>query len=203
MDGGAQASRVVVDALMDEAAWKGMFLARPGDRMKEILERANELVEPMDGACTVVAVRRRKNHASFAWVGDSRIYILRDEEENQLTEDDSWVNWHDREVAAGRREPASAAERKKHLHAILQAVGQGMKNIHTGHVRLRRGDVILLCTDGFYETVPVEEAREILAPSSSGDSAKASRPARLAHLERELRERKPSDDATALVWWVD
>lgn len=203
LEGGAQASRVVVDEMMDEKSWKNMFMARPGERMKEILMRANELVEPMPGACTVVAMRRRKNHASIAWVGDSRVYLLREGGETQLTEDDSWENWHAQEVTVGRLEPPTKEERDRHSHAIIQAVGKGMKEVHTSHLRVRPGDVLILCTDGFYETLHPGDIRELLDESGDGDEMRASRPARLAAIERELRERKPNDDATVLVWWVD
>jgi serine/threonine protein phosphatase PrpC len=78
-------------------------------------------------------------------VGDSRAYLLREGELGQLTQDQTLVA---RLLAEGVV-TAEEAERLPIAHVITQALGSE-EDIDVVHHReaLRRGDVLLLCTDG-------------------------------------------------------
>jgi len=78
-------------------------------------------------------------------VGDSRLYLLRGGELQQVTRDHTWVQ---REVEAGRLTPMGA--RRHHLaHILTRALGAGeadAPDVLRGTVRA--GDRLLLATDG-------------------------------------------------------
>jgi protein phosphatase len=92
-------------------------------------------------------------------VGDSRGYILRDGKLIQLTRDQSLVN---QLIEAGQL-TEEEAETFEHNNIILQALGTAdTVQVDLTYCELRRGDVLLLCSDGLSGMVRAEEIREAL-----------------------------------------
>ena len=80
-------------------------------------------------------------------VGDSRIYLCTTQKTVQLTEDQ---NWYNREVEAGRLENARLADNRT-ARALVNALGPSRElEIRTQRGCIKRGEALLLCTDGFY-----------------------------------------------------
>jgi serine/threonine protein phosphatase PrpC len=78
-------------------------------------------------------------------VGDSRCYVLRRDTLLQLTRDQSLLT---QLIEAGQVKPEDAAN-FEHSNIILQALGTTeMVNTDVTYLDLRRGDTILLCSDG-------------------------------------------------------
>ena len=99
-----------------------------------------------------------------AQVGDSRAYLLRDGSAKQLTKDQSLMQ---RLVEAGEmtQEQAEASERR---NIILQALGpEPHVTIDLTHQQLRRGDTLILCSDGLSGLVRVDELARIAAESAN------------------------------------
>lgn len=92
-------------------------------------------------------------------VGDSRIYLLRDGQLRQLTEDHSLVN---EMVRAGTLSPEDAAS-SRYRNVITRAVGL-YPNVHadTMAVELLDGDRLLLCSDGLSDLVRGPRMAELL-----------------------------------------
>jgi len=101
-------------------------------------------------------------------VGDSRGYIIRRDQIRLATKDQSLVQ---QLVDVGQ---ISEAEAETHMfrNVILQALGaQGDITPVTGRIRLRRGDTLLLCSDGLSGKLRAEDIQNILR--SNQDLAKA------------------------------
>ncbi len=95
----------------------------------------------------------------FAQVGDSRGYILRGDTLVQLTRDQSLVN---QLIEAGQL-TEEEAETFEHNNIILQALGTSdTVQVDLTYAEVRRGDLLLLCSDGLSGMVRFEEIREIL-----------------------------------------
>ncbi len=93
-----------------------------------------------------------------AQVGDSRAYLVRDGAAKQLTKDQSLMQ---RLVEAGELTPeqAEASERR---NIILQALGpESHVTIDLTHQQVRRGDTLILCSDGLSGLVRAEEIARI------------------------------------------
>jgi len=102
---------------------------------------------------TVVGVLMGDNGLSLVHVGDSRIYRLRAEEFEQLTEDHSLLNHY------MRSRPMSADQIRQFVgkNVIVRAVG--LRDVVEPDVQLQdycAGDVYLLCSDGLTDMVPDE-----------------------------------------------
>jgi protein phosphatase len=99
----------------------------------------------------------------LAQVGDSRGYILREGNLTQVTRDQSLVN---QLIEAGQL-TEEEAETFEHNNIILQALGTSdTVQVDLTYVELRRGDILLLCSDGLSGMVRFDEIREILRSSA-------------------------------------
>jgi len=108
---------------------------------------------------TVTAAALVDDHLFFAQVGDSRGYVFRQGQLVQLTRDQSLVN---QLIEAGQL-TEEEAETFEHNNIILQALGTAdTVQVDLTFCELRRGDVVLLCSDGLSGMVRFDELREIL-----------------------------------------
>jgi PPM family protein phosphatase len=99
------------------------------------------------------------SRAAFAHVGDSRIYLLRDDLLNQLTTDHSWVS------EQMERKIITAEEARTHRwrNVITRALGNRRElKVDTGQLQLLPGDRLLLCSDGLTGMVEDEDLAEVL-----------------------------------------
>jgi protein phosphatase len=94
-----------------------------------------------------------------AQVGDSRAYILRGDKLVQVSRDQSLVN---QLIEAGQL-TEEEAETFEHNNIILQALGTAETvQVDLTFVDLRKGDTLLVCSDGLSGMVRAEEMREVL-----------------------------------------
>jgi protein phosphatase len=108
---------------------------------------------------TVTAAALVDDCLFFAQVGDSRAYVLRGDQLVQLTRDQSLVN---QLIEAGQL-TEEEAETFEHNNIILQALGTAdAVQVDLTFCELRRGDVLLLCSDGLSGMVRFEDIREVL-----------------------------------------
>ncbi|HLA11979.1 MAG TPA: PP2C family serine/threonine-protein phosphatase [Pyrinomonadaceae bacterium] len=101
-------------------------------------------------------------------VGDSRAYLIRRDQIRLATKDQSLVQ---QLVDVGQ---ISEAEAETHMfrNVILQALGaQSDVTPVTGRIRLRRGDTLLLCSDGLSGKLKAEDIQNIV--TSNPDLSKA------------------------------
>jgi serine/threonine protein phosphatase PrpC len=111
---------------------------------------------------TVTAAALVDDVLFFAQVGDSRGYILRGDTLVQVTRDQSLVN---QLIEAGQL-TEEEAETFEHNNIILQALGTSdTVQVDLTYVELRKGDILLLCSDGLSGMVRFEEIRELLKSS--------------------------------------
>jgi serine/threonine protein phosphatase PrpC len=108
---------------------------------------------------TVTAAALVDDHLFFAQVGDSRAYLARAGHLVQLTRDQSLVN---QLIEAGQL-TEEEAETFEHNNIILQALGTAdTVQVDLTYCELRRGDTLLLCSDGLSGMVRFEDIREVL-----------------------------------------
>lgn len=109
---------------------------------------------------TLTLVRLNEDSsADLAHVGDSRAYLLRDDELRQLTIDHTLVN---ELIELGRIQPEEA-ERHPHKHLITRVLGLKSLIVDSASIRLQDGDRLLLCTDGLTTMVSDFGIQQILA----------------------------------------
>ena len=144
--------------------------ARFAYRMKEAVELANQRIylyarehpDVRGMGTTVTAAGVFGDELYLAQIGDSRGYLIRNGETFQLTRDQSLTQ---RLVDAGEltEEEAEHSERR---NIILQALGPDPRvKVDLSHQRLRRGDTLILCSDGLSGVVRREEFAQMAEQS--------------------------------------
>lgn len=112
---------------------------------------------------TVAALYLHDSRAYLLWAGDSRIYRFRDEDFSQLTDDHSLVQ----ELHRLGELTADEAENHPSSNVITRAIGVSDDlDVQVRQVELRSGDRFLLCSDGLFKDVKMNEVRENMALSS-------------------------------------
>ncbi|GHJ50641.1 hypothetical protein Cs7R123_79830 [Catellatospora sp. TT07R-123] len=131
-------------------------LAQANSRIREVTD-ADPASEGMGTTLTVVLFD--DGRATLLQVGDSRAYLLHEDELSQLTVDDTLVQ------AMIERGLLTPAEARVHPHRsiITQAV-QGREFTPTIlTLQLRPGDRLMLCSDGLSDVVDDEAIAEVMS----------------------------------------
>jgi protein phosphatase len=109
---------------------------------------------------TVTAAALLGDTLFVAQVGDSRAYLVRDGAAQQITKDQSLMQ---KLVEAGEITPEQA-ELSARRNIILQALGpEANVKIDLTHQQVRRGDLLVLCSDGLSGQVRGDEIGQLAA----------------------------------------
>ena len=162
--GGASSGRMASDTAADVVASTFQNLTPKqlhddlGDHLERAIRDASNAIytkasndrnhRGMGTTATVAAISGDTLH--LAHVGDSRAYILRRGRLVQISRDQTLLNFY---IAEGKI-LEEEIEDFPHKNVIMFALGVGPKlEVDRTSVRLRRGDVLLLCTDGLWNLI--------------------------------------------------
>lgn len=188
---GEVASQIAIETLGDfversgvekEITWPWGLesdLSIEANRLKTAVRLANSQVfrtadsrEELTGmGTTVVAALVSGNVMTLCSAGDSRCYLARDGELQQLTQDDSWVS-----AALGEGILNSDdVERHPLRNVITKAVGaRDSIDLDVSNHSLQPGDLALLCSDGLHGMVGDDDILRLLLsdPDSLEEASK-------------------------------
>jgi protein phosphatase len=206
---GEIASRIAVDSISefilhtkeDDGTWPHAYdehFKRSTNRLMAAVRLANtRVLEAMRKdarlrgmGTTVVACLADGETMSVAHVGDSRAYMIRNNQLQRITNDHSWVF---EQVQAGM---LTEAEAEKHplRNVITRALGGALQvTPDASEIEVKEGDVFLLCSDGLTGMVPEDEILKVVT-QSNGDLEKACQ-----KLIEEANERGGLDNVTAIL----
>jgi protein phosphatase len=159
------ASKTAVDALIAHLVGKGSR-DRP-TRLRESVLVANRAIlqlaetDPsMHGMGTTVCVLWiSQARVYLAHIGDSRIYVMRDNELHQITRDHTVV----RELIDRGELAEGSIEAQRIGHILTQAVGlEPHVEPDLGMMPPKAGDIYMMCSDGLSDTVSDSAMAEIM-----------------------------------------
>jgi len=126
---------------------------------RAILQRACEQPELQGMGTTLTALWLRGRRAALAHVGDSRIYLFRDQRLYPLTFDHSVVN----EMMFRGELSAEDARHHPYRHVITRALGVGAAlEPDLAEFSIQPGDLFVLCTDGVSGPIGDAELLEMI-----------------------------------------
>lgn len=167
---GEQASAMTLDAVeefvLNTFRWFYQLGGPEGRKVREEIqaafrrtdERLHELAtsrpEWRGMATTLTLAYLLDDKLLIAHVGDSRAYLLRNTKLFQLTQDHTVTA----ELVRRGAIDEEAAKRHEYRNVITNAVGGTEKgvDVETQQVDVKPGDVLMLCTDGLTEMVPIQ-----------------------------------------------
>jgi protein phosphatase len=105
-------------------------------------------------ATTLVACAFRYDRLVVAHAGDSRCYLIRQHQARLLTRDHTVAQEQARIGLLTAKEASESSTR----HVLSRSLGTDLfVNIETSDIQVYPGDVLLLCCDGLYHSVPASE----------------------------------------------
>ena len=166
---GGHAAGEVASALVINSLRTALLAAAKGgaqDRLEAAVRHANADViaaaqtKGQQGmGATLTAVLVDQTVAYVAEVGDSRAYLLRAGKLKQLTRDQSLVQFLVDSGVMSQDEADDSPQK----NILLQAMGTGHDvQAAIGQVALRRGDKLLICSDGISNAITPDELLQIL-----------------------------------------
>ena len=160
--GGEEASRIAIETA--QAYLDNNWETEPDTKnlLAQALIAANDAIvadqelnaQRGDMGTTLVALLFRDDLVWSAHVGDSRLYRLRGDKLDAITEDDTWV------ARAMKLGQLNAEEAKVHplRHVLSHCLGRrDLRQINIQIQDVTTGDRVLLCSDGLTEEVPHDE----------------------------------------------
>ena len=163
------------------------------DRVLEVNRRLHDMSlegeNPKVMGSTLAALLAHDNHVVSMWVGDSRVYRLREGELlKQVTTDHSEV---EEMIAQGTLDQASALDHPA-ANVVTRAVG-GLEHVYVDLDldELQDKDRFLICSDGLFKDLSEEEIEELLGAGSCVDACDA--------LIDTVLKRECADNVTVIV----
>lgn len=174
--GGEVAAQIAKDVILDHFSRSATDITTA---MKEALVAVNENIQKekqhnkdndkMACVLTLSIVDLENNKFNYAHVGDTRLYLLRDNSLVKITKDHSFVGFLE---DSGRLTEAQAMKHPKR-NEINKALGFNGQiktyddYIETGESPFLPGDLILLCSDGLTDMVNHSEITEVLTSNKT------------------------------------
>ena len=158
---GALASRLIVEQLAEPSAGD---LPQRLDELRKRLHSLNRRLgqeltvtaahpDPVIGS-TVVALLIEGDRAACVWAGDSRCYLWRGSRLYQLSRDHSLLQ----QLIDEQQLSPSEAARHPAAHALTRAIGASDElKLEILELDVLPGDAFLLCSDGLYQGVSVDD----------------------------------------------
>ncbi len=181
------------------------------DANARIFKEARENLARSGMGTTMTAVHLWSDSALVAQVGDSRAYVWRQGAFTQVTRDQSLVN----QLLETGQITVEQARFFEHSNVILQALGvQEEVEVQLSKVELRRGDRLMMCSDGLVGVVSDEEiaavvgsiddpaeAARILIEMANGAGGPDNITVIVAHVDGQALPEATADDALTFAHW--
>lgn len=175
-EGGEIAAAITKEIVLNELAEIGKDITAQLDiafllANEEIIAKkiGNKDLAEMACVATVAVIDMENNQLYYIHVGDTRLYLFRDNSLVKISHDQSFVGFLE---DSGRLTEEAAMQHPKR-NQIDQALGltsrDGMTNTYfeTGTSPFLPGDLILVCSDGLTDLVTKEELVRVLSKSDS------------------------------------
>jgi len=164
--GGAQAGEVasrLATAALKEAGADGGGEQRIADLIQEanrrVYDRSSSDPNTSGMGTTITVALVEDDRVAFGHVGDSRAYLIRHAQMEQLTEDHSLVN----ELLKTGKLSREEAETHPQRSVITRALGTDPDvDVDTFSVRAETGDLFLLCSDGLTDMVSEDSILDVV-----------------------------------------
>ena len=142
------------------------FLEEEAHKMDEaVFDLRAEDGEPLNSGTTVVAVIVRGYELFWLSVGDSKIYIIRENEIIPVNREHNYRLVLDEKLKNGEIDQEQYKNEEKQAEALISYIGIGnlkLMDINKKPFVLMENDIVLLCSDGLYKRLSDNEIIELI-----------------------------------------
>ncbi|MEM1432644.1 MAG: protein phosphatase 2C domain-containing protein [Pseudomonadota bacterium] len=185
---GEVASEIATTTILERYSENGSLLDAIRSAHQAIVSASSTNPERQGMGSTIVALAVSNEHATIAWVGDSRAYLWRKAQLTQLSRDHSVLQ---ELIDAGRVSEKSAREHPKR-NMITQVLGHGNPQTAREQLALDPGDWLLLCSDGLTDVLNDEQIARVLKDNRDPERGAQA-------LIDAVRSQKPRDNVSVVL----
>jgi len=167
LEHGAEASKMVIDQILADIAAAGQ-VEDPASFFKNELGKLDDLVVQRFGAnnagTTLVLAVLSGSRLYWCSAGDSRLYLIRQDEIVQLTRDHNYFLLL-KEQVENQDMTIEEAEQHPQKEALVSFLGMGgieIFDINNSPFQMVNGDVVLLCSDGLTKSLTADQIRDVI-----------------------------------------
>lgn len=159
MKGGAAIGKLVTTAFAEKYA--GQSISEPAAFLLDAAREAETSVEKYiaetneTGGSTVVAILIKDSNLHFISIGDSTLYLLRNNELHQLNREHNFGAVLQEKAARGEVDPDEPYKNPRR-NALMAYIGMGSLNLFDRNEQplgLTNGDKVILCSDGVLDAL--------------------------------------------------
>lgn len=180
-NGGKLAGQIAVDCFFEkcrqvssETSVDEMLLQAVVASDKEVSGLSDANGARLRAGSTAVATVIKNNSLYWISVGDSRIYLVRDGQIVQVTEDHNYYLMLNRKLLSGEISQQQYDAEKSKGHALISFLGiDGLPYINRNDspFEVKSGDSILMTSDGLYKLLSAEEICGIISAAENANDA--------------------------------
>lgn len=175
-EGGEVAASIAREVLLQKLSGP---LPEPIAVMQQALAAANEKIyaekqqsrknDQMACVLTMALVDMEKNTFFYAHIGDTRLYLLRDESLVKITKDQSFVGFLEDTGRLTEKDAMTHPKRNEINKALGFDAQLPLQNEHieTGESPFLPGDALLLCTDGLTDMIGSRDIAAVLSKKTT------------------------------------
>ncbi len=164
---GEVASLIARDKILEDVSAGATLGDAVLNAHKAVLEAASAKSEQAGMGTTIVAARVDGNVAELVWVGDSRVYLWRDDVLETVTTDHSFMQL----LLANNQLTPEEAHNHPQKNIVTQVLGVGDPKPDHLSLPLQTHDWLLLCSDGLNDELVDDEIAAVLRESKDTESA--------------------------------
>lgn len=185
-----QTNRNVIENFDPQFAYETNLLRQAAyEANRVVLAKSQESAEFIGMGCTLTAMAIHDEILSMINVGDSRIYLIRNDKIEQISKDHTLA---EDQVERGIMSRDEARESQLR-HILSSVIGVDSKiRIHVDEINVLPGDLVLLCTDGLTAVMSDYEILDELSGNNLGSET-------LSTMVDEVNERGGPDNVTLAV----
>lgn len=164
---------------------------------EEVYLLTDEKGERVRGGCTLLVTIAAGRNLYFANVGDSRTYMYKNTELNQMTRDHNYGEVLKRRFRQGKISEQELMAEWSRAAALTSYIGVGEireEYISSQAFQMDRDSIVLMQSDGLYKLVSEEEMKSILEGSTRNLERAMTR-----LLEQAYRNKKNYQDNTSVI----
>jgi serine/threonine protein phosphatase PrpC len=173
---GEQASRIAVETVAETVRSAGapdsqVLIRATEEANRRVIDAAHGDPSLEGMGTTLVAALEVDGELAITSVGDSRAYVLDDGGLHMITEDQTWVN----EVGRPLGLDEDSLRHHPMRHVLTMAIGASSPlTINHYRLPLKRGELVLICSDGLHGVLEAPEIETLLEPARSGGTLEES-----------------------------
>lgn len=165
LEGGEQASRIAAECLGNAFLSRNPRTPVPDFLCEQAVVMNGRVADikgkdgsPLRAGTTIVAVVIQENRLYWLSIGDSKIYIIRNEEMSQVNREHNYRLTLSEALKSGAisQERYDVEEKTRQAEALISYLGIGslsLMDINRVPFEMQEGDMVLLCSDGLYKSL--------------------------------------------------